>query len=126
MVLNGDTTLGHHPFRYARVIGIYHVNAIYIGKGMLNYEPHRMEFLWVRWYANTDTIHMDWTSKQLDRLHFLPMAEADAFGFIDPSDVLRACYIAPAFAKGKLHSDGIGLSMCARDSQDWLQYFVIR
>ncbi|KAG2152643.1 uncharacterized protein EDB93DRAFT_1249151 [Suillus bovinus] len=35
---NGDSTDGEqHPYSYARVLGIYHVNVTYIGSGMINY-----------------------------------------------------------------------------------------
>jgi hypothetical protein len=37
-----------HPFLYARVIGIYHVNAIYTGPGMTAYEAIRFDFLHLR------------------------------------------------------------------------------
>jgi hypothetical protein len=43
-----------HPFWYACVLGIYHVNVIYISKGNVDYLPHRLEFLWVRWYERED------------------------------------------------------------------------
>ena len=62
----------------------------------------------------------------LDRIRFGPMAADDTFGFLDPSVVLRGCHIIPAFAKGKLHSDGKGMSLCARDSSDWSEYYVNR
>lgn len=39
-----------HPFLYGRVIGIYHVNIIYIGPGMKGYEPIHFDFLHVRWF----------------------------------------------------------------------------
>ncbi|KAF9465527.1 hypothetical protein BDZ94DRAFT_1345938 [Collybia nuda] len=35
----------HHPFVYARVLGIYHANVIYVGSGMVKYTPSRMDFL---------------------------------------------------------------------------------
>jgi hypothetical protein len=54
------------------------------------------------------------------------MNEDDTFGFLDPSDVLRSCHIIPAFAKGKLHADGKGLSALAHDSPDWTMYYVNR
>jgi hypothetical protein len=40
------------------------------------------------------------------------------------ADVLRACHIIPAFAKGKHHVNGMGLLWCARDSSDWIEYYV--
>lgn len=39
-----------HPFCYARVIGIFHANIICTGPGLLDYQPWRLEFLWVRWF----------------------------------------------------------------------------
>jgi hypothetical protein len=130
MVLAGSDGCGDfatdHPFKYGRVLGVYHVNVVYTGPGMLNYEPHRFEFLWVRWYHTVDALRTGWTARKLDRLQFARMAEDDAFGFVDPSDVLRGCHIIPAFASGRLHADGKGLSHCARDSSDWVAYYVNR
>jgi hypothetical protein len=114
------------PFRYARVLGIYHVNAIYIGPGMVDYQPHRLEFLWVRWYRNMDAVVAGWQARKLDRVQFAPMSEDDSFGFLDPSDVLRGCHLVPAFSKGKRHLDRKGLSRCAQDSSDWVEYCVNR
>jgi hypothetical protein len=130
MVLAGSTNDGdsdsNHPFAYARVLGICHVNVVYIGPGMLNYQPHRLEFLWVRWYRTVDTLHSGWAARKLDRIQFASITDGNAFGFIDPSDVLRSCHIVPAFARGRLHADGKGLSHCAQDSSDWVAYYVNR
>ena len=115
-----------HPFCYAQVLGIYHVNVIYIGPGMTSYEPIRMEFLWVRWFRRVESPKAGWDAYRLDRIQFPPMAEEDVFGFVDPSDVMRGCHIIPAFASGKLHTDGRGLSHCAHDSSDWVAYYVNR
>jgi hypothetical protein len=120
-----DDSSRSHPFRYARVLGIYHANVIYIGRGMVNYQPQRMEFLWVRWYRH-NTVTSGWSTRKLDRIHFAPMASDDAFGFIDPSDVLRGCHIIPAFVTGQVHTDGKGLSRCSHDSLDWVAYYVAR
>jgi hypothetical protein len=129
MVLSGpdenDATTSH-PFKYAQVLGIFHVNVVYVGPGMVNYQPYRMEFLWVRWYQSAGMPAAGWKSHKLDRIRFSPMSADDTFGFLDPADVLRACHIIPAFAKGKRHVDGMGLSWCARDSLDWVEYYVNR
>jgi hypothetical protein len=121
-----DEYANHHPFRYARVLGVYHVNAVYIGPGMVDYQPHRIEFLWVRWYQVQGTSSPLWGNYKLDRIQFPPVADDDAFGFIDPSDVLRGCHIIPSFARGKSHPDGRGLSLCGHDSSDWAGYYVNR
>lgn len=113
-----------HPFLYARVLGIYHVNVIYTGEGSPDYTARRVEFLWVRWFEHHKIV--DWTDLSLDSIRFPPMADTGSFGFVDPKDVLRGCHIVPAFMKGKARADGIGLSRLARDAQDWSQYRVNR
>jgi hypothetical protein len=112
-----------HPFSYARVLAICHVNAIYAGPGM-DQQPRRTDFLWVRWYRHIGTASAGWVARRLDRVRFPPVAEDDAFGFIDPSTVLRCCHIVPAFSSGKVHADNRGLSFWARDSSDWAAYYV--
>jgi hypothetical protein len=120
---NADHLASGHPFRYARVLGVYHVNVVYTGPGMINYEPLRLEFIWVRWYKTVDTITTGWDARKLDLLQIASMAEDNAFSFCDPSDLLRACHIIPAFARGRLHADGKGLSSLARDSSNWNAYY---
>lgn len=116
----------NHQFLYAQVLGIYHANVIYTGPEMLDYEARRVEFLWVRWfsYEYAQTIH--WDKLRLDRVRFPPMSSPQAFGFVDPNDVLRSCHIIPMFSKGRARIDRIGLSRCARDADDWSNYYVNR
>jgi hypothetical protein len=121
-----------HPFLYARVLEIYHVNVVYTGPGMVSYEPMKFDFLWVRWFnISLDAIYSvkrlsGQASRQahLDCLTFPPMATDDAFGFVDPELVLRGCHFLPMFLQGKRLKDGVGLSKLARDNQDWKYYFV--
>jgi hypothetical protein len=123
-----DADTPNHQYTYARVLGIYHVNVIYIGSGVSNFRPQRMEFLWVRWFANTidEPVQRSWVRRQLDCLQLLPVNHLDAFGFVDPANVLRGAHLMPRFAKGRQHTNGKGISECARDSQDWRQYYVGR
>lgn len=115
-----------HHFLYARVLGVYHANVIYTGPGMRDYEARRVDFLWVRWYEVVDPMSSGWKTLRLDRVRFPRMEEEDAFGFVDPRDVLRGCHIMPKFATGKRHPDGRGISRCAKDSQDYKYYYVGR
>jgi hypothetical protein len=127
MLSNNDTDdEDSHPFCYARVLGIYHVNVIYTGTGMLDYTPRRLDFLWVRWYQYSNERSIRWNDYKLDALHFLPVSSEHAFGFVDPQDVLRTCHIFPAFKYGKRHFDGISISRCAKDGADWRQYLANR
>jgi hypothetical protein len=131
MLLTGDadasdgSTKTHH-FLYARVLGAYHVNVVYTGPGMRDYNARRLDFLWVRWYEVEDSSSSGWYSLKLDRIHFPPLDREAAFGFVDPKDVLRGCHVMPVFAKGKKHPDGVGISRCARDGRDYHQYYVGR
>jgi hypothetical protein len=116
-----------HPFLYARVLGIYHVNVIYTGPGMIDYRPRRLDFLWVRHFqCGSGSLAGSWEDCVLDHVCFPPMATDGAFGFVDPGDVLRGSHIIPAFKLGKVRQDQVGLSLCASDSQDWRGYSVNR
>ncbi|RDB29792.1 hypothetical protein Hypma_014062 [Hypsizygus marmoreus] len=124
-----DST-SHHQYRYARILGIYHVNVIYGGLvcGTVNYKVHRMEVLWVRWFevVNDVAVGKGWTTGKLDRLRFVRISHEGAFGFADPNQVLRACHILPCFAEGQRHIDGKGLSHLAQDGKDWNVYYANR
>lgn len=113
-------------FNYARVLGIFHANIVYMGPGMLNYRTQRMEFLWVRWFQHDLATPAGWSAHRLDRLPFVAMDDDRAFGFVDPNDVLRGCHISPAYAHNKLHTDGIAMSRQAKDGDDWKAYYVNR
>ena len=76
-----------HPFCYAHVLGIYHTNTIYIGPGLRDYQSCWIEFLWVWWFEVLNH-SAGWDHNTLDSVKFPPMAEADAFDFIDPADVV--------------------------------------
>jgi hypothetical protein len=110
-----------HHFLYARVLGAYHVNVIYTGPGMRDFEARRFDFLWVRWF---EIVNPGLSTSKLDSVRFPPMKKNFSFGFVDPKDVLRGCHILPAFAQGKRQKDGIGISCCAKDGKDYNQYFV--
>jgi hypothetical protein len=78
----------------------------------------------VRWYEVIDPATSEWSKLKLDSVRFLPMNSEDAFGFVDPKDVLCSCHIMPNFAKGKQHADGVSISCCAKDTDDYCQYYV--
>lgn len=111
-----------HPYLYAQVIGIYHANIIYTGPGMLDHTPHRMDFLWVRWYNYQDGEN----TARLGRLSFPPITSEGAFGFVNPADIIRGCHVIPRFSQGKRYPTGNGLSKFAHDSHDWLEYHIDR
>ena len=115
-----------HPFIYARVLGIYHVNVAYAGMGMHDYVTRRLDFVWVRWYDYVGTESLHWSDRRLDSVRFPPMASEHAFGFLDPRDILRGCHVVPAFVDGKLHCDSISMSQFAQDVHDFKRYCINR
>jgi len=123
---DGSSPSDFHPFLYARVLSTYHANVIYTGPGMQNYMAHHFNFLWVRWYQVIDPGSLGWHNSTLDTVHFPPMHEDNSFGFVDPDDVLQGCHILPAFAKGKQEGANINVSHCAKDTKDYLLYYVGR
>jgi hypothetical protein len=129
MVLNPQFSVenidSQHPFWYARVIGIYHANVMYIGRGNADYHPRRLDFLWVRWYHFKDA-PCGWKQLKLDKLRFPPLGEPELFGFLDPNDVLRSAHIIPLLSGGKVTTDGISTSPCAQNGDDWKAYAVNR
>jgi hypothetical protein len=121
-----DCSSNSHHFLYARVLGVYHANVIYTGPGMRGYEARRLDFLWVRWYDLVDPASSGWSTSRLDSVRFLPTNRDDAFGFVDPKDVLRGCHIMPNIQKEKRYANGVGVSRCAKDGKDYNCYYVGR
>jgi hypothetical protein len=97
------TALGTHPFWYACVLGIFHVNVCQIRAGQaFREEWQSMPFLWVRWFgrSDTDTRHKI-NPRCLDCLGFVTEADnTEPFGFLDPTNVIRACHLIPSFCEG--------------------------
>lgn len=124
-VLSGSTS--PHRFIYARVLGVYHANVVYIGPGMKGYEPICFDFLHIRWFRLNGIVPSSaWDHRRLDCLSFSLMADGECFDFLDPNLVLRGCHLIPAFASGRQHTNGIGLSPMSRDSHNWKYYYVNR
>jgi len=72
MILADNDNDTDHPFLYARVIGIFHVNTICTGGPAVDYHPRKVKVLWVRWFKHdveaptgswTDCIFRPWVAK---------------------------------------------------------------
>ena len=113
-----------HPFIYTHMLGIYHANVIHKSTtiGPHSYTPMQMEFLFVRWFPYQGSTNVQWANLKLDPLSFMLVHSENAFGFVDPSDILRGCHILPWFQEGKVHTDQQGMSRAANDKNDWCEY----
>lgn len=127
-----DTTVAAPKFLYGHLLGVFHVNIVYTGPGMLDHRPRRFDILWVRWYEPLLPTVLDstiWTTRRLGRLSLVPLSDPAACDFVDPSDVVRAAHIIPRFSTGKRYGDhdlqsGRLFSKWARDQDEWKEYFV--
>jgi hypothetical protein len=112
------------PYAYARVLGVYHSNVIYMGNAQVDSRPNRIDFLWVCWYLHHPTPN----PLQLKTLYFPALSEDGSTSFVDPASVVRACHIIPNFSKGKrltkLDPQDRGISQLAQDKNDWVEYYV--
>ncbi|KAF9053250.1 hypothetical protein BJ165DRAFT_1331174, partial [Panaeolus papilionaceus] len=93
----------HIPFWYAAVLGIFHVDFQHIGSKSKNVSFQTLHFLWVRWLqpAEEPTSSSGTTSQvQLPKVQFPPSNDKFAYGCLNPSLVLRACHLIPAFHDG--------------------------
>jgi hypothetical protein len=125
MVLSRDDDDGH-PYWYAHIIGIFHTMVVHMGQKSMLQEPKKMEFLFVRWFG-LDTKNLErggWKSKKLYQIGFV---EGDAaFGFVDPSDVIRGIHLIPRFSQGRtkdLLGHSIARSVLEKD-EDWVRYYI--
>jgi hypothetical protein len=106
----------YHPYWYACVLGIFHVNVKHSGPNSRTPHVQKLELLLVRWFGR-DLGHVaGWSARRLHRVGFLPADSPGAFEFIDPNDIIRGVHMIPAFAYGKLSE--------LVDDEDWLFYYV--
>ena len=85
MVLSWDE---EHPFWYARVLGVFHVQVLHVGPDARNRSVQHMEFLWVHWFGVEPWYKWGSRGARLPKISFVPDSDELAFGFLDPSLVL--------------------------------------
>jgi len=85
MVLSGEAA-PNHPYWYACVLGIYHTE-VWLNHGG---EPVKryIEFLWVRWLAVLQGHKSGMKHARLPKIAFVEESDPDAFGFLDPGQVI--------------------------------------
>ncbi|KAL1937168.1 hypothetical protein VTO73DRAFT_14510 [Trametes versicolor] len=128
ILLAEDDHTDDFPYWYARVVGVYHANVRFTGPGSTSRAWRRMDFLWVRWFAHDPTYSAGFQHRQIPRLAFVANDDPDlnAFGFVDPADVLRGAHIMPSFDSGTTDDYLPSDSVARQHSQDedYVYYFV--
>lgn len=124
MTLARDENSGH-PFDYHRVIGIFHADVVHLAPGATD-EPTSLEFLWVRNLRRDPTHRAGFKAKRLHRLEFLPSLDPNAFGFINPDEVIRGSHLIPAFHYGPTDTllPGESLAREPGEVDDWKYLYV--
>ena len=87
-----------HPYQYGRLLDIFTVPIYYKGsKPITGTRRQRLHVLWVRWYERDAQFEDGFSTLHLPRLSFVDASDPNAHGFIDPTAVLRAAHLIPAF-----------------------------
>ena len=123
-----DTSKLISPFWYARVIGMFHVDARLRSRPESPFE--RINFLWVRWFGRALEDPFGDDACRLERVRFISKDDnSPQFGFVDPSRVVRAAHLIPAFRYGRTE-ELLPPSYLARVKQtddivgDWESFYI--
>lgn len=124
MVLSGETK-PLHPYWYARVLGIYHMDVWINAGGPI--KKLEIEVLYVRWLAPLTDHQSGLHCARLPKLAFVEDSDRDAFGFLDPSQVIRSVHLIPAFSCDRGTSSlrhGKSFGRQGDELDDWEAYYV--
>lgn len=127
MMASPETSSGAHPFWYARVIGVFHARVLHTGPAAINRSVQHVEFLWVRWLGVVPGHRYGFKVARLPKVGFVPDTDPLAFGFLDPSLVIRGCHLIPAFADGRTPNLLNSINTAARppgELDDWVAFYV--
>jgi hypothetical protein len=127
MVLSPETGPQVHPYWYARVMGVFHARVLHTGPSATNRSVQHMEFLWVRWFGMDPDHQYGHKAARLPKIGFVPDTDPLAFGFLDPSLVLRGCHLIPAFNDGRtsdLLKTPLSIARPPDEVDDWVTFYV--
>jgi hypothetical protein len=129
MVVSPETGPNAHPYWYARVLGVFHAKVMHIGPEALNRSIQHIEFLWVRWFGVEPGHRWGFKATRLPKIGFVPDTDGSAFGFLDPSLVIRGCHLVPSFADGRtselLQTSTLTTARHPDETDDWVNYYVM-
>lgn len=124
MVLSGERN-PRHPYWYAQVLRIYHMEVWIKDK----HPPAKwhLDVLWVRWLAPLRTHKSGMNHARLPKIAFMEESDPDAFGFLNPGQVIRGAHLIPAFASRRGISSlcyGQSLACPQGELDDWEEHYV--
>ncbi|KIM59042.1 hypothetical protein SCLCIDRAFT_27620 [Scleroderma citrinum Foug A] len=86
-----------------------------------------MELLWVRWLGVEPRYNWGLWEAQLPKVGFVPDNDDLAFGFLDPSLVIRGCHLIPCFSDGHMAAllrQGASVARRPSEDDDWCSFYV--
>ncbi|EIW80600.1 hypothetical protein CONPUDRAFT_41266, partial [Coniophora puteana RWD-64-598 SS2] len=87
-----------HPYWYARVLYIFHVNVRFRGEAPS--KSRRLDVLLVRWLQRDPRFPCGFEARRLPRISFYPLGTSSCWDFIDPATVVRAAHFLPVSQYG--------------------------
>jgi hypothetical protein len=127
MVRSREDDPDAHPYWYARILGIFHTRVLHTHPAATNRSVQNMQFLWVRWFGIEPGHQSGLKVGRLLKIGFIPESDDQAFGFLDPSLVIRACHLIPTFADGRtteLLRSGATAARPVGETDDWTAFYV--
>lgn len=97
---------GYRPYDYARVKGIFHVEAAYRDSSD-HLEYSLIQFMWVRNFEDISEDVGPFEKKRLTTLELCDHKDPNAFRFLDPSEIVRAVHLIPAFSSHEKSNLGV-------------------
>ena len=117
-----------HPYWYAQVLGVYHAFVSTTHSAVRYRSVQRMEFLWVRWLGVEPRYRSGTRYARLPMVGFVEDSDELAFGFLDPSHVIRGCHLIPRFASGRTNTlmsyQGPTAARGSGYTDDWTNFYV--
>jgi hypothetical protein len=127
MVFSDEDNPESHPYWYARVLGVFHANVLHTSPQATNRSVQHIEFLWVRWFGVEPGYRSRLCQARLPVIGFLPESDPQAFGFLDPSFVIRGCHLLPTFKNGRTSESLTATVSAGRpigEVDDWTHFYV--
>jgi hypothetical protein len=128
MVRSSEDGPDTHPYWYAQVLGVYHAFVFTTHPDSRDQSVRRMEFLWVRWLGVEPKYHSGSRYARLPMVGFVEDSDELAFGFLDPSLVIRSCHLIPRFMSGRTSNlmsyRGPTAARASDCTDDWTNFYV--
>ena len=108
-------------------MGVFHVQVLHTSPLATDRSVQHIEFLWICWFGIDPEHRYGHKAARLPKIGFVPESDPLAFGFLDPSLVLRGCHLIPAFNDGRT-SDLLTAPLTAArppdEVDDWVSFYV--